>query len=80
MSLSDQSKHIQVRYNTKSTDERLPWRVIVDGQESLAQDVLIFGKAYGQKTYLDGVAKYNLAVDGKVYWEINTAIIFSEKY
>lgn len=70
--------HIQIRYNTKSTDELFPWRVVVNGKEQLAQDVLILGNAYGEKTYLDNVAKYNLAIDGVVVWTRNNAVIISK--
>lgn len=71
--------HIQIRYNTKSIDEKLPWRVIVDGQESLAQNIEIIGTAYGEKSYVDGVAKYNLAVDGQVSWDGDSVIIVSKE-
>jgi hypothetical protein len=69
------SQHIQIRYNTKSDGETLPWRVISNGEEKLAQNVIINSNSFGEKTYIKGVAKYNIAVYGNVIWHKDVAII-----
>jgi hypothetical protein len=60
--------HIQVRYNTKVGDTNLHWRVIVDGQETLASHIEIHGYVYGESSVVDGDQKMNIACDGKIYW------------
>ena len=77
--LSNLNSHIQIRYNTKSMDEKMPWRVIINGNERLAQDIFIIGSAYGEKTYVENVAKYNLATNGTAIWNNNSVTIVSEE-
>jgi len=67
--------HIQMRFNTKANGSPLVWRVIVDGQEYLAEDVEINGKCYGEKSIVDGEIKYNVACDGTINWDETKAII-----
>ena len=76
---SNNTDHIQIRYNTNSKDEKLPWRIVVNGIERLAQDVSIVGVAFGEKSYVKDVAKYNLAIHGTVTWVNDHAIIISRR-
>lgn len=69
------SQHIQIRYNTDSKNDILPWRIMVDGQEKLAQNIMINGKAFGEKTYVKNVTKYNIAMYGSICWHKDLAII-----
>lgn len=78
ISRSNSVDHIQIRYNTRSKNEEFPWRVIVNGKETLAQDIVIIGNSFGEKSYVDGVAKYNMAVYGKAVWKDGLATIISE--
>lgn len=69
--------HVQVRFNTKANGSPLVWRVIVDEQEYLAEDVEIIGKCYGEKSIVNDETKYNIACNGIVTWDGNKAIINS---
>lgn len=70
-----QSHHIQIRYNTKDVDNKLPWRVFVDGVETLASQVHVKGSLSGESS-LDGkVVKWNLACYGKIKWNGSVATI-----
>ena len=71
-------KHIQVRFNTRANGSPLVWRVVIDGQENLAENIKIIGKCYGEKSIVDGETKYNIACNGTVTWEETTAIINAE--
>ena len=62
------NQHIQVRYNTKVGDSDLHWRVIVDGEETLASHIEIQGYAYGESSVVNGDQKMNIACYGKIYW------------
>lgn len=67
--------HIQIRYNTKDVDNKLPWRVFVDGIEHLASQVYVKGFLYGESS-LDGkVIKWNMACYGKIKWDGSVATI-----
>jgi hypothetical protein len=71
------AQHIQIRYNTNSKNEILPWRIIINGKEYLAQNVIISGNVFGEKSYVDNVAKFNIATYGTVVWDKNTAIVIA---
>lgn len=60
--------HIQIRYNTKNNGGPLKWRILVDGEESLASHVEVRGYLYGEQSMVDGTEKMNLACDGEIYW------------
>lgn len=64
-----------MRFNTKANGSPLVWRVIVDEQEHLAEDVEIIGKCYGEKSIVNGETKYNIACDGIINWDGTKAII-----
>jgi len=68
-------QHIQIRYNTKDVGNKLPWRVFVDGTETLASQVYVKGFLRGESS-LDGkVVKWNLACYGKIKWNGSVATI-----
>lgn len=71
--------HIQVRYNTKVGDGDLYWRVIVDGEETLASHIEIHGYMYGESSFVNGDKKMNIACDGKIYWHGSRAEIITSK-
>lgn len=73
------NQHIQVRYNTKVGDTDLHWRVIVDGQETLASHIQIHGYVYGEPSIVNGDKKMNIACRGKIYWHGTSAEIITEK-
>ena len=61
-------QHFQIRYNTKVGDGDLVWRIIIDGEETLASNIEIRGYTYGESSVVDGERKMNIACDGKIYW------------
>jgi hypothetical protein len=69
------TNHIQIRYNTKAGDSNLVWRIIVDGKESLASSVIVFGTMYGEQSLVDGIKKFNLACDGVATWENGIVVV-----
>jgi hypothetical protein len=60
--------HIQIRYNTKVGDSDLHWRVIIDGEETLASHIEVKGYVYGESSIVNGDQKMNIACYGKIYW------------
>ena len=73
------TQHIQVRYNTKVGDGYLHWRVIADGEETLASHIEISGYVYGESSVVNGDQKMNIACDGKIYWNGTRAEIITSK-
>lgn len=73
------TQHFQIRYNTKVGDGDLVWRIIIDGEESLASSVEIRGYTYGESSIVDGDRKMNIACDGKIYWNGTRAEIITSK-
>jgi hypothetical protein len=73
------NQHIQIRYNTKVGNGDLHWRVIADGQETLASHIEIRGYVYGESSFVDGEKKMNIACDGKIYWHGTRAEIHTIK-
>lgn len=73
------TQHFQIRYNTKVGDGDLVWRIIVDGQETLASRLEIHGYVYGETSFVDGDRKMNIACDGKIYWDGTWATIQTER-
>jgi hypothetical protein len=45
-------KSIKIRYNTICDDDKLYWRVIIDGEEKLASEVNIEVPAFTTKDYV----------------------------
>lgn len=70
--------HIQIRYNTKNDGGPLKWRIIVDGEESLASHVEVEGYLYGEASIVDGIEKMNLACDGEIYWNGTAAKVITQ--
>lgn len=68
--------HIQIRYNTK-TDGKLPWRIIIDGKESLASFVEVEGYCYAESSVVNGETKFNIACYGRVEWSGTKARIYN---
>jgi len=71
--------HIQIRYNTKNNGGPLKWRIIIDGEETLASHVEIYGHIYSEQTMVDGIEKMNLACDGKIYWNGDQVQVFAKR-
>ena len=67
--------HIQVRFNTKANGSPLVWRVVVDGNEILAEHVEIHGSCYSEESLVSGEKKYNIACHGTVEFVENKAVI-----
>jgi hypothetical protein len=63
------NQHFQIRYNTKNNGGPLKWRIIADGEETLASHIEIKGYMYGESSVVDGDQKMNIACDGKIYWQ-----------
>jgi hypothetical protein len=77
---ANEATHIQIRYNTKNNGGPLKWRVTVDGNETLASHIEIYGYVYGESSLVDDDQKMNIACDGKIYWNGTRAkIVASEK-
>lgn len=73
------TQHFQIRYNTKVGSGDLVWRIIIDGEETLASSIEIRGYAYGESSIVDGERKMNMACDGKIYWHGSRAEIITSK-
>jgi hypothetical protein len=73
------TQHFQIRYNTKVEGGDLVWRIIADGQESLASSIEIRGYMYGESSTVDNERKMNIACDGKIYWHGTRAEIITSK-
>lgn len=73
------TQHFQIRYNTKVGDGDLVWRIIIDGEESLASSIEIRGYTYGESSIVDGDRKMNIACDGRIYWNGTRAEIVTGK-
>jgi hypothetical protein len=73
------TQHFQVRYNTKVGDGDLVWRIIADGEETLASSIEIRGYVYGESSMVNGDRKMNIACDGKIYWHGTRAEIITSK-
>lgn len=67
--------HIQIRFNTKANGSPMVWRVIIDEEEHLAEEIEIIGRCYGESSIVNQERKYNIACDGNVMWDNNKAII-----
>lgn len=70
---------IKIRFNTeyKSTpSEEYKWRIVVDGQESLAKNVAIKVPSCSTEDLLpSGIMKYHISCEGNVVWSDGNAII-----
>ena len=69
---------VQIRYNTNAkAEEILHWRVIVDGVEYLASNVVINCMSYTTKDYIDGVGdKWHISCNAnQVNWLNKECII-----
>jgi hypothetical protein len=73
------TQHFQIRYNTKAGEGDLVWRIIIDGEETLASNIEIRGYTYGESSVVDGERKMNIACDGKIYWHGTRASIQTTK-
>jgi hypothetical protein len=71
-------EEIIIRFNTKFADTQTYWRVIVNGQEHLAEDLIIYASpVYTKETMENGFPKWNIACRGRVEWQDRVAIIHS---
>lgn len=73
------SQHFQIRYNTLAGDGDLVWRIITENGEKLASSLSISGYIYGEKSFVDGERKMNIAGDGNIYWHGTHVEIFAGK-
>ena len=73
------TQHFQIRYNTKVGSGDLVWRIIIDGEETLASSIEIRGYTYGESSIVDGDRKMNIACDGRIYWNGTHAEIVTGK-
>ena len=49
---------VKIRYNTKAiTEDTLHWRVLIDGVEHLASNVVINCMTYTTKDFIEGVGE-----------------------
>lgn len=72
-------RKIQIRFNTEKEriDNRVPaWRVLVDGQEHLAENVRVEVPMWTSEDLLPtGQKKWHLSCEGEVHWEDRSCII-----
>jgi hypothetical protein len=73
------TQHFQIRYNTKNNGGPLKWRIVADGEETLASHIAIHGYVYGESSVVDNDEKINIACDGKIYWYGTRAEIITSK-
>lgn len=73
------TQHFQIRYNTKVGDGDMVWRIIADGEETLASHIEIRGYVYGELSFVNNDRKMNIACDGKIYWHGTRAEIITSK-
>ncbi|EIJ41189.1 hypothetical protein BegalDRAFT_0267 [Beggiatoa alba B18LD] len=70
---------ISLRFNTQyenTENQAYVWRIIVDGKEHLATDVLCLVPTFGTKDEIaEGVYKWHLSCDGVLTWEGTKAVI-----
>jgi hypothetical protein len=68
---------ILIRFNTRFQDDELKrtWRVLINGQEYLAENVQINIPCETLYEPVDGVPKWHFLCHGVVLWENNKAII-----
>ncbi len=72
---------VKVRYNTKATEnDPLKWRVLVDGLEFLADDVIMQGFTRTSTDLLpEGIVKHHISIEGTVTWIGCSAYVTSAK-
>lgn len=69
---------ILIRFNTRFADSQKYWRIFVNGQEHLAEDLIIYtSPVYTRETMVNGFPKWNIACRGRIEWEGPVAIIHS---
>lgn len=68
---------ILIRFNTKFEEdvEKRPWRILVNGVETLAERVLISTPGETIQEDVGGIPKYHIMCFGKVKWAGRTATI-----
>jgi hypothetical protein len=73
---------VMIRYNTKAADnDPMKWRVIIDGVESLADEVIVQGVSRTSTDVIEGgLVKHHVSVnDADVIWVGKTAFVRSKK-
>lgn len=75
-----QLDHIQIRYNTNNNGGPLVWRVIINDVEYLAEDILIIGYCYGERSFVNGERKLNISCKGRASWSGNRVEIITDTY
>lgn len=73
----DLGDKILVRFNTKWQEDNLKrqWRVLVNGNETLAAHVCLRTGSYTVEEAINGEQKFHFLCRGKVVWVGNNAII-----
>jgi hypothetical protein len=69
---------VNVRFNTECNDERLYWRVLIDGVEHLAENIQISVPCFTSKDFLSdqNVFKHHISyVANRLEWEERTLYI-----
>lgn len=69
---------IKIRFNTKHQDdpEGRKWRVLLNGEEFLAESVDIHTPSYTSEDLLpNGILKWHISTEGMPFWEGNKVSI-----
>jgi len=69
-------KKYQIRYNTNSTNDNDRWRLIENGIEVLVSNIIINGRTYTSKDWIDDISdfKWHITCDG--HCEIRNSIAY----
>jgi len=63
--------NVKIRYNTAVDDDFLYWRVLIDGIEHLASDIVIEVPTYSTKDEIEGVGiKHHISCEAEeIIWD-----------
>jgi hypothetical protein len=77
------SSIIKVRFNTafqEADDPSLKWRVLENGQEKLAREIIINVPSWTSHDFLQsGIEKWHITCDGRIRWDGECAIIEGQR-
>jgi len=69
---------ILIRFNTKAeTDDKLVWRIFINGVEHLASGFEVEGYIYDQVSNENDILKFNIGCYGRVRWRGTKAFIIT---
>ena len=71
---------VKIRYNTAVSDDFLYWRILLEGQERLASEIIINVKTYTTKDFIENVGmKHHITCEAnEVVWnEENKSVIIN---